>query len=153
MWSMCYCICVAISKWHAWSSTSGRQSRCCMRCCYMFCVAAFHIETTYIHIEANSQYCIFQDIGVWEIMGCRIILTVFVVCFTHGVHSHLVSTCNKAYDFYAFSSYSFIVIGRLVIALSALHRLQALQGHSGWHCMACYLMEFYFENWLGPVAS
>ena len=33
-------------------------------------------------------------------MGCRTILRVFVVCFTHGMHSHLVSTCNMAYNFY-----------------------------------------------------
>lgn len=58
---------------------------------YMFCVAGFHIEITYTH-WGNSQYCIFQDNGIWGMMGRRIILTVFAVCFTPGMHSHLVST-------------------------------------------------------------
>ena len=98
-----------------------------------------------IHIEGNSQYCIFQDYGVWGIMQQRIILTVFAVCFTPGMHSHLVSTTR----FKRFSPYSFVIIGWLNIgvALSALHMLQALQGHSWWHCMECYFDGILFWKW------
>ena len=94
---------------------------------HMFCVATFHINYLYTLssiLHFSGQWCL----GNYGVQNYPYI---FLVSFTHGMHSYLVSTCNKAYDFYAFSSYSFIVTGWLVIALSALHRLQALQGHSG----------------------
>ena len=95
-----------------------------------------------------KQFSVFVRglIGFKKPTRCKIVLA--YICFAHGMHMDSVSTTSRLNDFnnwYAFSFFPFIITRCVVLALAALHKLQAVQ-RPWWHFWRGILLFYQWKD-------